>query len=410
MKKGIFKRGTIRKMGLLIALCICVSEIYAVQSDVACVYAITKSEAEKQKEEAEENEKDAKSVLEALEDKQNEIVQEVADLDSRATKIQTEISLKEDESEALQSEIAETKKNLADAQKAETDQYDSMKKRIQYLYEEGEIDYIDTLLSSVSFTDMLNNSEYIDQISSYDQKQLEKLAHTRSEIADYESSLESDLRQVEALKTDLVDYNNQLQETIAEKEEQISTYDGDIDAQEKLMAKFTAEREKLEAQIAEMSKNEANKAGTSTSGSVYTTDGKVYDSSKYSGRFMWPVSTGGTITDYFGYRNAPTAGASSYHQGLDIGCSYGTDIVAADDGTVIMSGYNGGAGNMVMISHEDGICTVYMHNSQLCVNVGENVVKGQVIAKAGSTGVSTGTHCHFGVQINGTYVDPLDFL
>lgn len=397
-------------MGLLIALCICVSEIYAVQSDVACVYAITKSEAEKQKEEAEENEKDAKSVLEALEDKQNEIVQEVADLDSRATKIQTEISLKEDESEALQSEIAETKKNLADAQKAETDQYDSMKKRIQYLYEEGEIDYIDTLLSSVSFTDMLNNSEYIDQISSYDQKQLEKLAHTRSEIADYESSLESDLRQVEALKTDLVDYNNQLQETIAEKEEQISTYDGDIDAQEKLMAKFTAEREKLEAQIAEMSKNEANKAGTSTSGSVYTTDGKVYDSSKYSGRFMWPVSTGGTITDYFGYRNAPTAGASSYHQGLDIGCSYGTDIVAADDGTVIMSGYNGGAGNMVMISHEDGICTVYMHNSQLCVNVGENVVKGQVIAKAGSTGVSTGTHCHFGVQINGTYVDPLDFL
>ena len=85
-------------------------------------------------------------------------------------------------------------------------------------------------------------------------------------------------------------------------------------------------------------------------------------------------------------------------------------VVAAEAGTVVMSCYNGGGGNMVMISHGGGICTVYMHNSQLCVNVGDKVVKGQVIAKAGSTGVSTGPHCHFGVSIDGTYVNPHDFL
>lgn len=101
---------------------------------------------------------------------------------------------------------------------------------------------------------------------------------------------------------------------------------------------------------------------------------------------------------------------STYHQGLDIGCEYGTDIVAAEAGTVIISEYNSGCGNYVMIDHGNGVCTVYMHNSQLVVGVGQSVEKGQVIAKAGSTGISTGTHCHFGVRINGTYVNPRDYL
>lgn len=399
-----------RRLCCMVAICMLISLIPVWQTDAYIVQAITKEEAERQKEEAEESEEEAKAVLDALEEKQNQIVEEVAELDSRATEIQTEITSKEDESEKLQAEIKTTKKNLTKAQADEDAQYEAMKQRIQYLYEEGSVNYVETLLTSVSFTDMLNSSEYIDQLSLYDQSQLSQLEKTRQEIEEYEVSLESNLKQVESLKTDLERYNDELQGVIEEKEEQISQYDDDIDAQTQLTAKFTAQREKLEAQIAEMSRQEASKAQENGSSSVYTPDGKVYDTSKYAGRFMWPVATGGTITSYFGYRNAPTAGASTYHQGLDIGCTYGSDIVAADDGTVVMSCYNGGGGNMVMISHGDGVCTVYMHNSQLCVNVGEKVEKGQVIAKAGSTGVSTGPHCHFGVQINGTYVDPLDFL
>ena len=214
---------------------------------------------------------------------------------------------------------------------------------------------------------------------------------------------------MESVKTDLESNEAELQTIIDQKQEEITRYDGDIEAQKSLMNKFTVAREEAERRIAEISRQEMGKANANGTG-AYTKDGKVYDTSKYKGKFMWPVSTGGVITDEFGYRDAPTAGASTYHQGLDIGCDYGTDIVAAEAGTVVMSCYNGGGGNMVMISHGGGICTVYMHNSQLCVNVGDKVVKGQVIAKAGSTGVSTGPHCHFGVSIDGTYVNPHDFL
>lgn len=409
MKKRWITKANIKKTAFVVAGCVamgCVATFSTGDSD-SVVHAMTKQEAEDQKNEAQENEKEAKGVLESLEAQQNKIVQEVADLDAQATEIQTQITKQEAQSDDLKQEISETQKKLDEAQKAEDEQYEAMKQRIQYLYEEGEVEYMDALLSSMSFSDILNKSEYIDQMSEYDQKQLAKLVKTKDEIAQYESDLQADLRQVESLKTDLQNNQTQLQALIDQKQEQLSVYDDDVEAQKSLMAKFTAQREAAEKLIAQLSRQEAGKAGTN---SVYTPDGKVYDTSKYAGRFMWPVSTGGVITDEFGYRDAPTAGASTYHQGLDIGCDYGTDIVAAEDGTVILSSYNGGGGNMVMISHYDGICTVYMHNSQLCVNVGEKVVKGQVIAKAGSTGVSTGPHCHFGVSIDGTYVNPHDFL
>lgn len=409
MKKRWITKANIKKTAFVVAGCVamgCVATFSTGDSD-SVVHAMTKQEAEDQKKEAQENEKEAKGVLESLEAQQNKIVQEVADLDAQATEIQTQITKQEAQSDDLKQEISEAQKKLDEAQKAEDEQYEAMKQRIQYLYEEGEVEYMDALLSSMSFSDILNKSEYIDQMSEYDQKQLAKLVKTKNEIAQYESDLQADLRQVESLKTDLQNNQTQLQALIDQKQEQLSVYDDDVEAQKSLMAKFTAQREAAEKLIAQLSRQEAGKAGTN---SVYTPDGKVYDTSKYAGRFMWPVSTGGVITDEFGYRDAPTAGASTYHQGLDIGCDYGTDIVAAEDGTVILSSYNGGGGNMVMISHYDGICTVYMHNSQLCVNVGEKVVKGQVIAKAGSTGVSTGPHCHFGVSIDGTYVNPHDFL
>lgn len=409
MKKKNEKTRSIKKSVLIMAGCLAMAGTVISQTGDSTVQAMTKAEAEKQKEEAQENEKNAKDILTTMEEQQNQIVQEVADLDAQATAIQTEITKKQDEADELEADIKDTQKHLNEAQKAQDKQYEAMKQRIQYLYEEGEMEYVDAFITSVSFTDLLNKSEYIDQISEYDQKQLTKLIKNKNEIAAYEADLEADLRQVESVKTDLENDNARLQKVIDKKQENIDQYSDDIDAQKSLMAKFTAQREEAERRIAEIARQEMNRA-RANGGGVYTPDGKVYDTSKYKGRFMWPVSTGGVITDEFGYRDAPTAGASTYHQGLDIGCDYGTDIVAADDGTVVMSGYNGGAGNMVMISHGDGICTVYMHNSQLCVNVGEKVVKGQVIAKAGSTGVSTGPHCHFGVSIDGTYVNPHDFL
>ena len=127
-----------------------------------------------------------------------------------------------------------------------------------------------------------------------------------------------------------------------------------------------------------------------------------------TGSFRWPCS--GTITSYFGYRNTGIRGASSYHQGLDIANGYGTAICAADGGTVTYSGWRSGYGYLVIIDHGNGYQTYYGHNSSLIVSAGEHVYKGQQIARMGSTGVSSGNHCHFGILINGTFVNPLNYL
>ena len=127
-----------------------------------------------------------------------------------------------------------------------------------------------------------------------------------------------------------------------------------------------------------------------------------------TGSFRWPCS--GSITSYFGRRNTGIRGASTYHEGIDIANSYGTAIYAADGGTVSYSGWRSGFGYLVIIDHGNGYQTYYGHNSSLLVSTGEHVYKGQQIARMGSTGISSGNHCHFGIKINGTFVNPLNYL
>ena len=124
------------------------------------------------------------------------------------------------------------------------------------------------------------------------------------------------------------------------------------------------------------------------------------------GTYIWPVS--GRITSYFGGRYI--FGSYSYHSGLDIAVSYGTTVKAADGGTVTFAGYKGSYGNLVIITHDNGTQTYYAHNSSLLVSAGQKVYQGQAVAKAGSTGRSTGVHCHFEVRVNSSAVNPLNYL
>ena len=125
-----------------------------------------------------------------------------------------------------------------------------------------------------------------------------------------------------------------------------------------------------------------------------------------SGSYQWPIY--GRITSYFGGRYI--FGSYSYHSGIDISASYGAAVCAADGGTVTYAGYRGSYGNLVVITHDNGTQTYYGHNSSLTVSVGDKVYKGQQIARAGSTGRSTGVHCHFEIRVNGTSVNPLSYL
>ncbi len=126
--------------------------------------------------------------------------------------------------------------------------------------------------------------------------------------------------------------------------------------------------------------------------------------------FKWPCPSSSRITSNFGDRESPTEGASSNHKGMDIGASTGADIIAAADGEVVIATYSYSAGNYIMIDHGGGVSTVYMHCSQLLVSKGAKVKQGQVIAKVGSTGYSTGPHLHFGIRSGGTYVNPRNYV
>ena len=125
------------------------------------------------------------------------------------------------------------------------------------------------------------------------------------------------------------------------------------------------------------------------------------------GYFNWPTSSR-RINSYFGGRNL--WGRYDYHSGLDIHATYGEGIKAADGGTVTRAGWHNSYGYLVVIKHDNGIETYYAHNSSLVVSVGEKVYQGQVIARAGSTGNSSGVHCHFEVRVRGSAVNPLNYL
>jgi murein DD-endopeptidase MepM/ murein hydrolase activator NlpD len=127
-----------------------------------------------------------------------------------------------------------------------------------------------------------------------------------------------------------------------------------------------------------------------------------------TGTFRWPCS--GRLTSGFGYRHTGIPGASTYHKGIDIANSYGTAVCASDGGTVSYAGWMSGYGYLIIIDHGNGYETYYGHNSSLVVSVGDHVYQGQVVARMGSTGNSSGNHCHFGIMKDGAFVNPLNYL
>lgn len=387
----------------------------------------TKEEVEQQKEEAQQAQEEANANAEKYQKRVDKLTAAVNELDKQATDISTQIVEKKQEAEDLQNEIDETQTKLAEAQVSEDNQYEAMKKRIQYLYEEGDVAYIDALMSSASFEDSLNKSEYVDQLSTYDQKQLNKLVKTKNDIAEYQQTLKDDLADVEKVKADLETKQADLDDVISQKNAEINKYSDDVEMQKALAAEYAKQESELDDKLAELARQEQqrleeerkqreaeqqqqdNNGGSDNSGSDSDNSGSNNGGSTTgSGKFIWPVS--GPITDYFGPRESPTAGASSNHMGIDIGCSYGVPIAAADAGVVTVAEWGESGGNYVMIDHGNGFVTMYLHNSSLAVSVGDVVSQGQTIAYAGSTGYSTGTHCHFSVFLNGSYVNPLDYL
>lgn len=375
------------------------------------VYA-TKQEVEAAKQKAgslEEEKKKVEDALKSLESLKSDAAAYVKQLDGELDRVNNELEDLGSRIGAKEADIAATQQELDAAKVVEEQQYADMKLRIKYMYERGETSFIDMLLQSESMVQLMNRAEYIQKISEYDREKMDEYVETKDSIAAHEAALlaehaellglqeqtQAKQQSVETLlakkSTELKNFENQIDAA----QGQISEYEKDIKAQENRIQQLEAEIKRKE--------EEARKAAEAAGQSYKTVSlGNI--------NFIWPCPSSSRITSGFGGRSSPTEGASSNHQGIDIGASSGSDIIAAASGTVVVSTYSYSAGNYVMLSHGGGVYTVYMHCSKLLVSEGQTVSQGQSIAKVGSTGYSTGPHLHFGIRTGGRYVDPRNYV
>ena len=357
----------------------------------------------------EDEKKKTEDTIAQLEALKNDTTAYVKSLDSSLAKISEELEQLSGQISSKEEEIRVTGEELEDARIVEAEQYEAMKLRIRYMYENGESSYWDMLFQSQSMSELFNKAEYISKISEYDRNQLDKYVAIKEDIEQKEIRLEQEKAELLTLQESTEAKHASVEQLLSEKEKELKNYESQIANAEAQASQYQAEIAAQEAQIAQMEaelkrQEEEARRKAEAQGQTYKTV-SIGDIT-----FTWPCPASSRITSYFGSREAPTEGASTNHKAVDIGASTGTDIIAAADGQVSIATYSASAGNYIMLNHGGGVTTVYMHCSKLLVSAGESVKKGQVIAKVGSTGYSTGPHLHFGVRVNGTYVDPLQYV
>ena len=280
------------------------------------------------------------------------------------------------------------------------------KERIRAMEEQGEITYWQVIFEANSFMDLLDRMDMVDEIAMADTQRLLDLQVAAARVEENQRILTEEMADLEetrqlltqseaALEIKRTESDDILRQLLEKQEEFQVLLDESESLQDALMNEIAQKQKELQqAQYKEELVKLALKGQNPPSNATW----------------IEPVS-GYTITSAFGYRKAPTKGASTYHQGVDMACPTGTPIYATRSGTVPKAAYQaGGAGYYVSISHGDGFASIYMHMTRYVVSAGQSVTQGQLIGYVGSTGVSTGPHLHFGISYGGTYVNPMAYI
>ncbi len=317
-------------------------------------------------------------------------------------------------------EIAE--ENLRLALDAEHVQYDLMCNRVRSMEERGPISYLEILFGARSFSDFLGRLDFVTGIIKRDETVMDDYRALQEKTLERRADLDGLRSESQAEKAELESQNAELEKKRQEAEALIAS----IQANE---AEYEALRQELEERDLELSDRiaeaeaeyaaqiaaeEARRRAAEEAAAqeeYYTRTGGGYSAEGID--FIWPAGSYYDITSYFGYRSAESTGyvGSTYHRGIDIGnVFYSTPVCAAASGVVTIAEYSSSAGNYVCVSHGNGVSTVYMHMSYLTVSAGDTVYQGEQLGVTGNTGNSSGPHLHFGVMIDGEYVDPLDYL
>ncbi|MCI7557297.1 murein hydrolase activator EnvC family protein [Lacrimispora saccharolytica] len=383
-------------------------EVHAEEVDVDAIKASIQEkqeqieEAEKAKSKIKSNITNIQAMVSALEKEKGDLEAYVTKLDEDLTDVQEKIAELKDLISEKETEIEETEEELEEAEEIQATQYENMKKRIKFIYEKGDTFYLELVMSSASFGEMLNKATYVEKISEYDATKLEEYKQTCEYIQACKEQLDAEKELLDEAKAQVEEEEANLETLISAKEGEINIKTADINNKEAAIKEYeedlaaqTATIQALEAAVA------AERAQLAEAGEAIVYDG---------GMFKWPAPSYTRISDDYGNRTHPILGVQQFHNGVDMAAPGGSPILAAYDGKVVAAAYNASMGNYIMINHGGGLYTIYMHASALYVSTGETVTRGQKIAAVGTTGRSTGNHLHFSVRKDGAYVSPWNYL
>lgn len=343
-----------------------------------------------------------------IEDVSAKLKQIQADLDAANARLQS-IQTKQAE---INAQIAQTQNEIVKMEAYLKTRQDVLNRRVRAIYMHGQLNYLEVILGANNFSDFANRVELLKRVIRSDYNLILEIQKQKAAIEAKKAQLEEDKRQLDALAAEAEKTRQEIAKKKAEQQKVLDAAKSNKAAaaqmEQDLNAQLASVRNLIQQRLAaaEAARQAAQQQAASDDegGGGGSDDNYVQG----TGAMGWPCS--GPITSPFGYRTHPIFGTTIFHAGIDIGVDYGTPIHAADSGVVVYSGWISGYGNAVIIDHGGGISTLYGHNQSLAVSEGQSVSKGSVIAYAGSTGNSTGPHCHFEVDVNGSPVNPMGYL
>ena len=331
--------------------------------------------------------------------KTNEASAKVENVSERLRQIQEELRVATAEYREVKGQLDSVEDKISDntelLEKTEADlkvKNKKLQQRVRDIYINGQISYVDVLFGAKDFADLMTRMDVLKRIIKHDYDLIMKVKEEKATVENTRAQLEKDKAEAEVLVTDAQAKKAKVEDKESEQQVLLDQAIYDRDTSERMYEEIMAASQEVANMIRRSQMSSAGYSGAPAG----------------AGGMIWPIS--GPITSEFGWRTHPIFGRARFHSGLDIGGDYGMPIYAAAAGTVIYAGWISGYGNAVIIDHGGGVTTLYGHNDSLNVSEGENVAQGQVIAMCGSTGNSTGPHCHFEVRENGEPVSPYGYL
>lgn len=373
-------------------LCVVLAFLICSISIVSYVQAEEMEDLKTQQEELQEQIDGATGELQGVQEELSENLQQVQKLDEKIQASQAELEELDTKMAELQKQIEEVEKKLKVAEKRYNEQKEILEVRLVTMYETSDTQYLDVILSSRSVSDFLSNYFLITELTNYDTELLEEMKAQKDEIELVKKKLDNTQEQYAATKENQTRTAKILENTKI--------------VRENFIAKLSEKEQEIQTQI-----DEYNTKFEEINKEILSLTLQGIDTQYIGGELAWPIPGYTRITSKYGMRTHPITGVYKLHTGVDVSAPMGANFVAANDGIVTKAGYNGAYGNMVIIDHGGGVSTLYAHGSEIMVQVGDTVKRGEtVVLKVGSTGYSTGPHAHFEVRLNGQVTDPIPYI